>query len=505
MTKNRCLTTINNVRLGDIIAITAGTIVPLAFAPFQQAFLTIIAAALLYFIWTSSSPKRACWQGWLFGLGYFGIGVAWLAICMREYGQAPMAIAVLVTFLFVSLLAMGFGIMGYLWKRYFNPYTPTAIVAFASLWTLLEYIRSHVFTGFPWLLIGNAHIQAPFMGFLPIIGVYGTTFVTLLCAGLLAHCFIVKDQRLCKALTGISIVLLGVSLSGHAWTSNDGKPLRVSLLQGNIDQHDKWNPHFLNNILHTYYRLSVNNFDQDLIIWPETAIPTPTDYLTPYLNHLDSIAKQHHSTIMLGAPVPTMQENHYYNALLSMGEYHGHYYKQHLVPFGEYIPFAQWLRPLLNMFKIPDGSYRAGEHAQPLLRVKDWVIAAYICYDIAFNQLVYHSAKSAHVLLTVSDDSWYGHSWAAPQHVQIAQARAIETGRPILFATNNGISAIIDPYGKITHQLPPFTRDALRAEVTGVTGITPIMRYGNLPVIGVILVLLFVCILRRIRSRCTKM
>lgn len=482
---------IESFQFTDIVALLVGTIVPLAFAPFQYYFLVIIAAATLFYIWANVSPKRALWQGWLFGLGYFGVGVSWIYISIHDYGQTPAILAFLLTAFFISGLALFFALLGYGFKRYSSLHISSSIIGFASLWAILEYCRSYLFTGFPWLLIGDSQIHSPLKGFMPIVGVYGTTFFTILCAALIATVFLHKKliRQICS-ITFLAIVFLGFMLSQHAWTQSDGNNLNVSLIQGNIDQNDKWQPQFFNAIIQTYHNLTMNNLEQDLIVWPETAVPMTADMLTPYLNQLNNIAKQNNTAIMLGIPIDAEHSDRYYNALLTLGNGQGHYYKNHLVPFGEYIPFGKIMRPLLNILNIPQGDYISGEKFQPSLLVKDIKIAAYICYEIAYSQLVYQTALPAQVLLTISDDSWFGNSLAAPQHLQIAQARALETGRPMLFATNNGLSAVINAQGQIIKQAPPFTTLSLRATVSGFTGVTPIMSYGNIPILLILLVLL---------------
>jgi apolipoprotein N-acyltransferase len=500
MIKNVLQAGVKKFHRGDAIALFAGFIVPLAFAPFQYAFLTITAAALLFYLWLNASAQRACWQGWLFGLGYFGVGISWLYVSIHLYGGASAIVALLFTLLFISSLALFFALMGYCFKRYFYHPSLISAIAFASLWVLLEYCRSHLFTGFPWLLVGDAQLHSPLKGFLPVVGVYGTTFITIFCAALLVSIVQQKNQRFISCALFLWIMLCGFILSQHAWTTPDGKHLNVSLIQGNINQTDKWQPQFFNAILQTYHQLSMKNLDRDLIVWPETAIPVPANKLDRYLEQLNKIAKQSNTTILMGVPVTAEDTDHYYNALLTVGQGNGHYYKKHLVPFGEYIPFGAWMRPLLNILNIPEGDYRSGGKKQAPLVVNNVLIAAYICYDIAYNQWVYRTAKNAHLLVTVSDDSWFGHSFAASQHLQIAQVRAAETGRPMLFATNNGISAIIDPKGHIVKKIAPFTSQSLRANVPTFTGITPIASYGNLPILLIMVLLLGVSLIKKHRS-----
>jgi apolipoprotein N-acyltransferase len=258
------------------------------------------------------------------------------------------------------------------------------------------------------------------------------------------------------------------------------------MVQGNIKQEAKWQPEQIQESLWLYGRYTQANWSSDLIIWPEAAITLPLSMAKEITEQLDVAAKQHHSTLITGIPV--VEPGAAYNAMIALGMGSGIYYKRHLVPFGEYIP----LRPLFSIFakamQIPMSDSIPGSQDQQPIKANGIYVAPYICYEVAYPVEFLTFLPKSQILLTITDDSWFGHSIAAAQHLQMAQMRAIETGRYLLFSSNTGITAVIDSRGNIVKEIPTFKEMALTAEVYPMQGSTPWMIWRLYPLLGLIVV-----------------
>ena len=280
--------------------------------------------------------------------------------------------------------------------------------------------------------------------------------------------------------------LAGLALKGQQWTEPAGKPLSVALMQGNIEQSLKWDPAQLNAQLALYRDLSVGAKPVDLIVWPETAVPVLKDYASDYLASMAAFANSRQSALITGVPVREINargEKHYYNGITAIGQGQGTYLKQKLVPFGEYVPLQDLLRGLITFFNLPMSDFARGPADQPLLEAKGYRIAPYICYEVVYPEFAASLAAQSNILLTVSNDAWFGSSIGPLQHLQMAQMRALEAGRWMIRATNNGMTVLIDPQGKITAQLPQFELGVLYGEVTPMQQLTPYLRWRAWPMV----------------------
>lgn len=466
----------------SLTALLAGSCLTLAFAPFCIFPIAVIAPALLLYVWRNVKPRQSFWYGWLYGLGFFGMSVSWVFVSMHRFGGLPIPIASLFTLLFAATLALFPAVQGYLLNRFFPTSTPVQLLlAFPISCALTDWLRSWLFSGFPWVLLGYSQTNSPLKGFAPIIGEYGLAFIITLCSGLLVLAWL-KAIPLKKAsrrsLVPLSVLiviwLVGLALTHIEWTTPQHKPIKVSLVQGNIPQQLKWQADFIQPTLDRYVSLTSQHWDSDLIIWPEAAIPLAFQYAGDFLTYLDQQAKQHKTRILLGIP-EEIDDIHYYNALYVVGNGNGHYYKRQLVPFGEYLPFPKQLEWLMNYWQIPLSTLLPGKLQQAELQVDGFTIAPFICYEIAYTYLVEMIPAMTDFLVIVSNDAWFGESFAPSQHLQIAQFRAITTARPAVVSTNNGITAIVDDQGYTSQQLPQFATAVLTGEVTARHGTTPIM------------------------------
>jgi apolipoprotein N-acyltransferase len=409
------------------------------------------------------------WLGFCFGLGFFLAGVSWVYVSLHDVGGMAAPIAAVATLLFCIWLALFPALTGYLCRRLASADFWKNTLLLAGIWTLTEWLRGWLFTGFPWLALGYAQTPpSPLAGFAAVLGVYGIGFL----AALIAAAFAPDWRR--KSAWALLLVLAGggALLRGMDWTQPIGKPLAVSLLQGNVPQSLKWEPERLSLSIDTYVRLAQAH-PAALTVLPETAIPL-------FFNDLPRETLQaltQHGDVLLGIAV-RHRAGGYVNGAVALGAGSVQSYaKRHLVPFGEYVPpgFA-WF---FNLVRIPMSDFSAGPAVQAPLRIADQHIAPNICYEDLFGDEIIAALPQATLLINLSNTAWFGDSLAQPQHLQIARMRALETGRTMLRATNTGITAAIAPDGRVLAALPPFGAGALRIEAQGFTGFTPYARWGN--------------------------
>jgi len=459
----------------DTAALLLGAATVLGFAPFGLFPLPLLTLALLFRMWRSApTPRTAAWLGFAWGLGFFLAGVSWVYVSLHDVGGMIAPLAAFATLLFCAYLALFPALAGYVFRRVASAdFSPTrAALIVAGLWTLAEWLRGTLFTGFPWLALGYSQSPpSPLAGYAPLLGSYGLAFIVALLAALLGFGW----RRLWPALIVVGVVAFGFVLRGIGWTEPVGAPLRVALLQGNVPQSLKWDPKRLSLSIETYLRLARENPAQ-LTVLPETAIPLLFDEVPrEVLRGLTA-----NGEALLGVAVRTTQGGYANGAVaLQPGGSSQGYAKSHLVPFGEFVPpgFA-WF---FGLVRIPMSNFTSGPPRQPPLAVAGQKIMPNICYEDLFGEEILRALPEATLLVNLSNTAWFGDSLAQPQHLQIAQMRALETGRPMLRATNTGMTAAIAPDGTVAAVLAPFTRDALRVEVRGYRGATPYGQRGNGP------------------------
>jgi apolipoprotein N-acyltransferase len=490
-----------------LVAFAAGLSCVGGFAPFGLFPIPVLALAVLFHLWAKAdSPRAAGWLGFAFGLGLFVAGIGWIYVALHDYGGMPLPLAALATLLFAAFLALLPALAGYAqarlpnvnlaWfrspeedkrarpaGRYAVPMQVRLGVLMPAMWVLVEWLRGMLFTGFPWLSLGYAHSDSPLAGYAPLLGVYGVSLVTAVSAGLLVTLWRERWNRQGRIAVVVIVALwiVGAALRAVAWTQPQGEPFSVALVQGNISQGLKFNEDALVGTLETYRRLTLQS-DARLIVLPETALPLLRHEVPQSLvEQLDAHARQNDGGVLIGA---FMREGEAYHnsvfALTGGGEAaEQRYHKQHLVPFGEFIP----MRPLLGWFingvlNIPMGDLTSGGQ-QALLEVAGQHIAANICYEDVFGEEIIRALPQATLLVNFTNDAWYGDSYAAEQHNQISRMRALETGRMMLRATNTGVTSIIGADGQVQQQLPQHVEGTLSGMAQGYEGSTPYVRWGN--------------------------
>jgi len=474
----------------DALAAVSGAVLVLAFAPYHVFPLAIVCLAILFGLW-QHYPQRAMWQTWLFCLGQLGFGVSWLHISFYEFSGIPLPLAVVLTALFVMCVAACFLLAGWLVRYRAKSLVWNYVLYFPALWLSIEWFKSWFLTGFPWLTLGYSQIDnVPLAGYAPLLGVYGVSAVLLITAGALAYCV---DRRKPEVVVCLSVLLLwGIGwFHYHAeWTHNDGGPLSVSLIQGNMGQDQKWLPETRIPTLKMYQQLTEAHWESDLIIWPETAIPAMYHQVKQYyLAPLAKKASAHHTALIIG--IPEYEDKRYYNSVVALGgDKPARFYRKiHLVPFGEFMPLQTLLAPLLSWLSIPMSNFSPGEEAQPMLTVRNQPVNTTICYEDAFGEDMIRNLPAAKLLVNVSNDAWFGDSLAPHQHLQMARMRALEMGRYMVRGTNTGVSAVIGPQGEIQQALPQFKRGVLVDHAVYFrVGATPYTRWGNWGVMGLLMV-----------------
>lgn len=490
------------------MAFAAGALVPFAFAPFAYYPLLILALIILFLMLPGRTPGAAFRLGFSFGLGMFGIGVNWVYISIHYFGHSPLPAALGVMLLLVAFMSLFPATLAYLGACLgLRNDAPSLLGFLPAGWILLEWVRSWLFTGFPWLNIGYTQIDAPLAGVAPLLGVYGVGWMLAVSAGLLVWALRAPGKaRWLGPLLVMAIGFAGTALKQIEWTQVAGAPLRVSLIQGNIPQDQKWDPQQQVATMEKYLRLtraewsSLNSRKSDLVIWPETAVPAFYDQVEEsFLAPLREEASQVGSDLLTGIPILDREKWEYYNAVISLGAEPGAYYKHHLVPFGEYLPLRSLLGSLLQVMPLPVADFSSGSLDQPLIRAAGYPVGVSVCYEIIFGEEVITQLPQAAFLVNVSNDAWFGDSLAPHQHLEMARMRALETGRFLLRATNTGITAIIGPDGQLRERGPQFETLVLRGEILPHSGATPYVRWGNWPVVSAAVLVLFGFVLLGVR------
>jgi apolipoprotein N-acyltransferase len=468
-----------------VLAFGLGAVNVLGFAPFNAYVLPVVAlAAFFWLLGRDSTWRSGALTGFAFGLGYFGAGVSWVYVSLHDFGDMPLPLAALATLLFCSFLALFPAAVGALQTLHHSSPRSRHLLLMPALWVAMEWIRGWIFTGFPWLAIGYS--QAPnglLAGYAPLFGVFGISLLVAISAGILAWVFSRMGHAPMGKLgwLGALVVLWagGWWLKQVEWTQPTGAPFTVSLLQGNIPQDIKWREDKVDETLAIYRNLALASKSR-LIVIPETAIPLfYHDVPQPYLKLLEWGARNNGGDILIGLP-ERGQGRDYYNSVFSLGSGPIQTYrKRHLVPFGEYVPLRPIFGPVVDALSIPLTDFARGEKRQPPIEAAGEHVGVNICYEDAFGEEIIRQLPRVTVLVNVSNDAWFGDSFASVQHLQISQMRALETGRYMLRATNTGMTAIIDQHGRVVQVLAPFTRASLDGMARGFSGATPYVLWGN--------------------------
>ena len=501
-----------------LLALLAGGSMVLAFAPFEWRSFAWIGPAI--FFWLNLKPmsvKQRLLLSWVFGIGLFAGGTHWIYFSIHFFGGANTFIAILMVALFVLSMALFLLVFGRLAAYTVPlPVLMRLLVAYPAIWVLTEWFRGWFLTGFPWLQAGTTQIDTILANVAPITGVLGVSWLVAIGAGVLVLLAIGNQrERLISLGTMVAIMLVSWSLSAIQWTSPAAIPMYISMLQGNIDQYTKWDPAFRNENIQAYLNLMdgekyPNVENSHLVIWPETALSdffnqSKEDVLLP----LQDWARDAQAELLVGGFYYDRNKSGVYNAIMAIGGENdvenslangqGIYGKQHLVPFSEYIPLLKYLRFLESIIKLPYDNVTAWQGTNTL-SVAGQQVRLSVCYEDAYAEEMIAGLPAASLLINVSNDGWFTGSIEPAQHAELARMRALETGRFLVRATNNGISAIVNEKGKVLYTIPPYQPGVLSGYAVPMKGATLYVRLGNWLIITLMLLLLAVPLLQARRK-----
>jgi len=471
------------------LALLSGALLASAFPPLDwwpAAFLGLLPLLLAV---AGQPPARSAWLGFASGMAFALLSIPWVVVTMVRYGQMPWWGAVAVLLALSAYLACYPAAFTFALSRF--PLPPAAFpVGAAALWTALEYLRTYALSGFPWNLLGYSQLpNLAFAQVASVTGVYGVSFLLVLASAALAVPFLPGvPRRRAWAIVGAAALLVAAAHGVGAWAlrGTDGAvpPLRVGVVQGNIDQALKWTPAALDRTLDTYARLSTQAAaaGADLIVWPETAAPLLLRHDPARLHQVRALAESLGRPLLVGAPdrtagAPVRLQN---SAMLlgPDGRLLAKYDKMHLVPFGEYVPLRSVLF-FVDKLATGIGDFAPGEF-RTLFRLPRGTFAVSICFEVIFPAEVRAAvADGAEFLVNITNDAWFGRSAAPAQHLRMAAFRALETRRYLARAANTGISALVDPYGRVLASTHLFEEAVLVRGLTPRRDLTPYVRFGD--------------------------
>ena len=472
-------------------SLITGLSLAFAYAPFSLWWLPFIVLP----IWLNNIrhlPTNAAFkQGLIFAFGWFAAGISWVHVAIDQFGGLPLVISLALMFALCLYLALYPALACYLCAKLSSDNT-LKIELIPVIWLFTEYLRANVLTGFPWLSLGYTQLDGPLAAFAPIIGEIGINFLLLVVAVAVVNIYH-NHYRKMASFSLVVIISVNVYLTQVDWLEITDEQLKVALIQGNIEQSMKWQPEQEWPTMLKYLELSKANYDADIIVWPESAIPVLEPAAQDYLALINDTAALNNSAIISGIQNYHLDAQEYFNGLVvaglkqpddEQGSYYynnaNRYYKNHLLPIGEFVPFQALLRPIAPLFNLPMSSFSRGSYVQANLIAKGYHVLPLICFEIAFaEQLAANFTEHTDLLLTVSNDAWFGDSHGPHQHLEIARMRALEFGRPLLRSTNNGITAVINHQGKVIASVPQFEEAVLRTAVTIVKGETPFSRWKS--------------------------
>jgi apolipoprotein N-acyltransferase len=480
-------------RYGAWVAFAAGAAASLAFAPAGLFPLAALCPAVLFLLWDRATARRAAWLGFCYGAGLFLSGTYWLYTAVHVFGKAPIWLALFLMAGLVAIMATYYALVGWLAGR-LAPRSSARrwLVVLPAAWTLMEWLRGWLFSGFPWLEIGYAQSDSPLAGYAPLGGIHLVTLACALTAG--ATVTLLRGTSRERAVAAVLAVLLwtaGAALRERAWTAPAGEAFTVAIVQGSIPQDLKWQDEHRDETLRLYRSMTEAVLGTRLIVWPEAALPVLAHEAGPYLANLWQDAQRRGSDLMLGLLRYDAGTGRYYNGLLALsGDEAGWYYKRRLVPFGEYFPVPRAVRSWMRLMSLAYVDMSPGAEDQPPLDAAGQKVGVTICYEDAYGAEQLAVLGEATLLVNVTNNAWFGDSTAPHQQLQMARFRALEAGRYLVRATSNGISGIIAPDGAVVQTVPQFVPEVLRGSVRPFTGLTPYARTGNWPLLGLCAVLL---------------
>ena len=464
-----------------VLAFGVGALLACAFAPLQWWPLAILCPAVLLWLWEEAPPREAAGTGFWFGFGTFLAGTYWVYVSVHDLGKAPVWLTIAVMFGLIGIMALYNGLIGYVVARWLpRDGAWRWLVGMPAAWLLVEWWRGWFLSGFSWLSLGYSQTDTWLASLAPVLGVYGVSLVLLLSAGALVA--LVRGTVRTRILAAVILVapwVTGALLGPVQWTHVSGPAVSVAVIQADIPQEEKWQDAYEDQILARYRKMTESALGTQLIVWPEAALPEPANNLLPYIALIDRETQARGSSLVLGTVRASEDGEHYYDSILALGKQASWYAKDHLVPFAEFFPVPHFVRNWLRLMSLPYDSFDRGGAKQSPLPVAGLELGATVCYEVGYGSYMLNMLPKADALVNVTNDAWFGHSTARYEQFQMARMRALEEGRSMIVATNDGISAVIGPQGRVLASAPPYQPYVLRSSVTPRSGLTPFARVGN--------------------------
>jgi apolipoprotein N-acyltransferase len=475
-------------RRGHWLALPAGALLALAFAPAGAWVLAFLCPATLMLLWDDASPRAAAWRGMLFTGGTFLAGTYWLYHSIHLIGQAPVWIALALMLGLVAIMGSYTALLGYAVARWGAAAGPIRYLALLPAgWVATEWLRGWFLSGFPWLALGYSQLDTALAAYAPLGGIYAVSLAAAVTSGALV--LLLREDPKAR-VTGAVVLLLtwscALALGRVEWTRPRGTEVTVALVQGAVPQSMKWVPGQLEHTMNLYLDLTRPHLGADIIVWPESAIPSLESNVRGYLDYVAALAQSRSSSLVTGLVRRDPQSGAYYNAMAAWSPAEQWYYKRHLVPFGEFFPVPAAVRDWMRLMNLPYSDFAAGTETQVPLAAGGEALAPTICYEDAYGAEQRSLARASTLLVNVTNDAWFGDSSAPHQHLDISRMRSLETGRPMLRATNDGVTALIAHDGSVMGSLPQFRPGVLTGTVRPRTGLTPYLRAGNWPVLALV-------------------
>lgn len=480
---------------GRWLALPLGLLLALAFAPADQWYLAVLCPAALFALWHETTPREAALRGLLFTSGTFLAGTYWLYHSIHLVGQAPVWVALFLMLGLVVIMGGYTALMGYGVARWAQPRGLWRwLVLLPVLWVLTEWLRGWLLSGFPWLALGYAQLSTPLRGYAPVLGVYGVSLAVAVTAGALVTLWLGERRERRVAAAAALVVWVGAALLMLVpWTHPTGSPVSVALVQGAVAQSMKWAPGQRERTMQLYVDLTLPHLGADIVVWPESAVPALEQNIRPFLAAVAGAAQARGSSLVMGLIRRDAVTGSHYNSIAgwSLGDPVQQWYdKRRLVPFGEFFPVPARVREWLRLMNLPYSDFESGRADQSPLRVAGQSLAPTVCYEDAYGSEQLRLVRQSTLLVNVTNDAWFGDSTAPHQHLDISRMRALESGRAMLRATNDGVTALIDYDGTLTGSLPQFEPGVLRGAAQPRAGLTPYVRFGNVPVLALLVLAL---------------
>jgi len=491
------------------LAILSGIMLTASFPPGRMGWMAWIAIIPLLISLKNEGSLNRFKLGIIAGLAHYSTLLYWIIFVINHYGEIDLftsSAILLLLCLYLSLYPAVFSLSIRLMKR-----RGFKVVMIAGIWVFLEYVRGVLMTGFPWCLLGYSQFNYQYIiQISDITGVYGISFL-IVAFNYLAYILIfdkVKSNKrnylyietiIVTGLLLISIFYGKYRISEDKGKKNEKGAVKISVIQGNIDQSVKWDPAFMESTMNKYIGLTRSTFDHkpDVIIWPESAAPFFFQDGNQYSRDICGLAEESGSWIIFGCPAYEERDSHiaYFNrvCLISpIGSLTGFYDKKHLVPFGEYVPLKKFI-PFVNRLVISQGEFAPGK-GSGVLKLNDIAAGVLVCYEAIFPDLARREVKNGAMLfVNLTNDAWFGMTSAPYQHLSMCVFRAVENRIPLVRAANTGFSAFIDPFGRIYAKSGLFTEEVLTNEVrTDYSRLTFYSRYGDI----FVFLILIICLIK---------